>query len=1398
MSYDIFSNTEFGDSSHFSSIRLKLQSPENMLADSCGEVRRPETLNYRTLKPEKDGLFCAKIYGPIKDYECLCGKYRRLKHRGVVCEKCGVEVTLSKVRRERMGHVKLACPVAHIWFLKSLPSRIGLVLDMALKDIEKVLYFESFVVIDPGMTDLDKGQILTEEQYYEALSEFGESFRAMMGAEAIKAMLENMDLPADLESIQEQIASTSSETKLKRLSKRAKIVESFIQSGNRPEHMILTVLPVLPPDLRPLVPLDGGRFATSDLNDLYRRVINRNNRLMRLLELSAPEIIVRNEKRMLQEAVDALLDNGRRGRVITGTNKRPLKSLSENVKGKHGRFRANLLGKRVDYSGRSVIVVGPTLKLHQCGLPKRMALELFKPFIFGRLQRLGEASTIKAAKRMVEKEEPVVWDILAEVIREHPVLLNRAPTLHRLGIQAFEVVLVEGKAIRLHPLVCSAYNADFDGDMMAVHVPLTVEAQLEARCLMMSTNNILSPANGSPIIVPDQDIVLGVYYLSREDASGKGSGMVFESIHEMTHAYEGGYVDIHSPIKIRIQDLKQDDDSLRTRMLDTTVGRVLLWDVVPHELSFDVINRVLGKKDISELINLSYRELGIKKSVIFADKLMYAGFKYSTQSGTSICLDDLIIPESKSTIIDAAKDEVETLEKQYQSGLLTQGERYNKIIDIWMHAKDKVSDAMMDVLSYEKVVNRHGKEITQPSFNSVYMMSDSGARGSAAQIRQLAGMRGLMTKPDGTIIPHPILHNFREGLNDLEFFTSTHGARKGLADTALKTANSGYLTRRLVDVAQDLVVTEHDCGSTVGIKVSPHIEGGEVVESFRERVYGRTLAKNIYDGEEVFVEAGALLTHPVIDLIEAKGFDTVEVRTVISCQSDYGVCVKCYGLDLARGHIVNEGEAIGIIAAQSIGEPGTQLTMNTFHIGGAASRAAAENNIQCKSQGHVKFHNLKCVEHHKTGQLITTSRSGSIAIVDAAGQEVERYKLGYGTNLTVKEAQAVEIGNIIAEWDPYTHPIIAEVDGIADFVDMHEGVTVSKQIDEITGLSNIVILNNDQRSGQRDLKPTVRLMDSKGNNLCIPGTSVPANYVLTEGASTHLESGTAIGRGDVIARIPKEGYKTRDIAGGLPRVADLFEARKPKDAAILAEIGGVISFGKETKDKRRLVINAPNGEVYEELIPKWRSISVFEGESIEKGEIVVDGPMDSHAILRLLGAGELSAYIIKEVQDVYRLQGVKINDKHIEVIIKQMLRKGQVADSGDTSLIRGELVERLEVLRANRSVNESEGQLHAKIEPVLQGITKASLSTESWVSAASFQETTRVLTEGAVTGKRDTLRGLKENVIVGRLIPAGTGFKRYQRQPKAVQSVGYDNIGFMGLADLDDSQDLVGQNIEEV
>jgi DNA-directed RNA polymerase subunit beta' len=1398
LSYDIFSNTEFGDSSQFNSIRLKLQSPENILADSCGEVRRPETLNYRTLKPEKDGLFCAKIYGPIKDYECLCGKYRRLKHRGVVCEKCGVEVTLSKVRRERMGHVKLACPVAHIWFLKSLPSRIGLALDMALKDIEKVLYFESFVVIDPGMTDLEKGQILTEEQYYEAVGEFGESFRAMMGAEAIKTMLENMDLPLDLEKIQEEMRSTSSETKLKRLSKRAKIIESFIQSGNRPEHMILTVLPVLPPDLRPLVPLDGGRFATSDLNDLYRRVINRNNRLVRLLELSAPEIIVRNEKRMLQEAVDALLDNGRRGRVITGTNKRPLKSLSENVKGKHGRFRANLLGKRVDYSGRSVIVVGPTLKLHQCGIPKRMALELFKPFIFGRLQRLGEATTIKAAKRMVEKEEAIVWDVLAEVIREHPVLLNRAPTLHRLGIQAFEVVLVEGKAIQLHPLVCSAYNADFDGDMMAVHVPLTVEAQLEARCLMMSTNNILSPANGSPIIVPDQDIVLGVYYLSRENKSAKGRGMIFESVYEMTHAYEAGCVDIHAPIKIRIKDLLKEDGSCRTRMVDTTVGRVLLWDVVPNELSFDVINRVLIKKDISELINLSYRELGIKKSVIFADKLMYTGFKYSTQSGTSICLDDLIVPDSKNIIIDAAKDEVETLEKQYQSGLLTQGERYNKIIDIWMHAKDKVSDAMMECLSYETVVDQHGNEITQPSFNSVYMMSDSGARGSAAQIRQLSGMRGLMTKPDGTFIPHPILHNFREGLNDLEFFTSTHGARKGLADTALKTANSGYLTRRLVDVAQDLVVSEQDCGSTDGLKVSPYIEGCEVVEALRERIYGRTLAKNIYDGDHVLVEAGTLLTHSVIDLIETKGFDTVEVRTVISCQADFGVCVKCYGLDLARGHIVNEGEAIGIIAAQSIGEPGTQLTMNTFHIGGAASRAAAENNIQCKSQGFVKFHNIKVVEHHKSGQLITISRSGSLAIVDAAGQEVERYKLGYGTSLMIKEGQEVQIGDIIAEWDPYTHPIIAEVDGIVDFVDMHEGLTVSKQIDELTGLSNIVVLNNDQRAIQRDLKPTVRLLDSKGNSLYLPGTSVPANYVLTEGASTHLETGARIGRGDTIARIPKEGYKTRDITGGLPRVADLFEARKPKDAAILAEISGVISFGKETKDKRRLIINGPDGQVYEELIPKWRNISVFEGESIEKGEIVVDGPMDPHTILRLLGPGELSAYIIKEVQDVYRLQGVKINDKHIEVIIKQMLKKGQVNDSGDTSLIRGELVERHEVQQANQGVNESEGKLRAKIEPILQGITKASLSTESWVSAASFQETTRVLTEGAVTGKRDILRGLKENVIVGRLIPAGTGYRRYQQQPKSSHQTRYDDIGLLGLTDLDDLQDLVNHNIEEV
>jgi len=1396
LSYNIFSNTEFGDKSEFGSIRLKLQSPENILAESFGEVRRPETLNYRTLKPEKDGLFCARIYGPIKDYECLCGKYRRLKHRGVVCEKCGVEVTLSKVRRERMGHVKLACPVAHIWFLKSLPSRIGLLLDMTLRDIEKVLYFESFVVVDPGMTELDKGQILQEDQYYDAIAEYGESFKALMGAEAIKALLEGINLEEDLATIQEEMGATSSETKLKRLAKRAKLIESFIQSENKPEHMVLTVLPVLPPDLRPLVPLDGGRFATSDLNDLYRRVINRNNRLMRLLELNAPEIIVRNEKRMLQEAVDALLDNGRRGRVITGTNKRPLKSLSENVKGKHGRFRQNLLGKRVDYSGRSVIVVGPTLKLHQCGLPKRMALELFKPFIFGRLQRLDAASTIKAAKRMVEKEEPIVWDVLAEVIREHPVLLNRAPTLHRLGIQAFEVVLVEGKAIRLHPLVCSAYNADFDGDMMAVHVPLTIEAQLEARCLMMSTNNILSPANGSPIIVPDQDVVLGVYYLSRVNASGKGVGMAFNSISEMIHAYEAGYVEIHSEIKIRINDLLKEDGSSRSRIVTTTVGRVLLWDVVPHELEFDIINRVLIKKDISELINLSYRQLGIKKSVIFADKLMYTGFKYSTRSGTSICLDDLIIPDDKTNIIDAAQAEVNTLEKQYQSGLLTQGERYNKIIDIWMHAKDKVSDSMMDGLSVETVSNANGEQVQQPSFNPVYMMSDSGARGSAAQIRQLAGMRGLMTKPDGTIIPQPILHNFREGLEDLEFFTSTHGARKGLADTALKTANSGYLTRRLVDVAQDLVIGEFDCQTKRGVKVVPHIEGGEVVEGLRERVYGRTLAEDIMQGDKVLIENGTLLTHDVIDVIEANGHDSVFVRSAITCESKHGICVQCYGLDLARGHIVNQGEAVGIIAAQSIGEPGTQLTMNTFHIGGAASRAAAENNIQSKSNGSVKFHNLKTVAHHKTGQLITTSRSGSIAIVDEQGQEVERYKLSYGTTLMTKESQKVAIGDIIAEWDPYTHPIVAEVDGIVDFVDIIDGVTVSRQIDELTGLSNIVVLNSEQRSGQRDKKPTVRLLDGEGKSLFIPGTQVPANYVLTEGASTHLESGAKIGKGDIIARIPKEGYKTRDIAGGLPRVADLFEARKPKDASILAEISGVVSFGKETKDKRRLIINGPDSITHEELIPKWRTISVFEGESIEKGETVVDGPMDPHAILRLLGENELANYIVQEVQDVYRLQGVKINDKHIEVIVKQMLRKRQVLDSGDTKLIRGELVEKMEILEAHRDIDEDKGQVPAVLEPVLQGITKASLSTESWVSAASFQETTRVLTEGAVSGKRDQLRGLKENVIVGRLIPAGTGYKSYQEEPVKENIAGYDDIGLIGLTNIDQDSDSLEDTSE--
>jgi len=1304
----------------FDAIRAGLASPEDVRSWSYGEVKKPETINYRTFKPERDGLFCAKIFGPVKDYECLCGKYKRLKHRGVVCEKCGVEVTLSKVRRDRMGHIELACPVAHIWYLKSLPSRIGLLLDVPLREIERVLYFEAFMVVDPGITALQKGQLLSDEAYLDAIEEYGNAFEAMMGAEAISRMLQEIDLEEEVNKLRAELPDIGSETRYKKVSKRLKVLEAFLESGNKPEWMILTVLPVLPPDLRPLVPLDGGRFATSDLNDLYRRVINRNNRLRRLLDLSAPDIIVRNEKRMLQEAVDALLDNGRRGRVVTGANKRPLKSLSDMIKGKQGRFRQNLLGKRVDYSGRSVIVVGPTLKLHQCGLPKKMALELFKPFIFGKLQLRGLATTIKAAKRMVESEVPEVWDILEEVIREHPVLLNRAPTLHRLGIQAFEPVLIEGKAIQLHPLVCTAYNADFDGDQMAVHIPLTVEAQLESRVLMMATNNILSPAHGDPIIGPTQDVVLGLYYLTREKINAKGEGLIFVDIDEAKRAYDIDAVDLQAKIKVRIE---QDGE---LQLVDTTVGRVLLWEIVPKGLAFELINLVINKKTVNTLLGACYRQLGTKATVIFADRLMYTGYKYATKSSVSICLDDLAVPEEKERIITNAEREVLEIERQYGSGLVTKGERYNKVIDIWSHTNDQVAKAMMEKLSFELVKNAKGETVKQDSFNSIYMMADSGARGSAAQMRQLAGMRGLMAKPDGTIMETPITANFREGLSVLQYFISTHGARKGLADTALKTANSGYLTRRLVDVAQDVVIKEYDCGTNQCVTMGPIIEGGDVVEPLHERVLGRVTAENVIDlaTDEVVVPADTLLDEPLIDLLEKHSIDEVKVRSPITCEAKYGICVMCYGRDLARGHQVNIGEAVGIMAAQSIGEPGTQLTMRTFHIGGAASRAIVVSNIQVKSDGKIKLRNMKTVKH-ASGKLITVSRSGVLAVIDVNGREREHYKVSYGAMLSVTEGSKVKSGEIIAEWDSHTHPIITEVAGQVEFVDMIEGVTVKHQTDEITGLSTIVIMPITQLGfAKKELRPMVKLVDKKGNDLCLAGTSIPAHYFLSSGAILNIEGGAKVGVGDVIARMPQEVSKTRDITGGLPRVADLFEARRPKESAILAEIDGIVSFGKETKGKRRLIISGPNEEVFEALIPKWRHVGVFEGENIAKGEVISDGALDPHDILRLLGVDALADYILNEVQEVYRLQGVKINDKHIEVILRQMLRKAIIVDAGDTKFINGEQVDKARIIEENEQLEK--GKVPATYEVILLGITKASLATESFISAASFQETTRI------------------------------------------------------------------------
>ncbi len=1350
-----------GSTNEFDSLRIGLASPDMIRSWSFGEVKKPETINYRTFKPERDGLFCARIFGPVKDYECLCGKYKRLKHRGVICEKCGVEVTLSKVRRERMGHIELASPVAHIWFLKSLPSRIGLLLDMTLRDIERVLYFESYVVIDPGITDLQTGQLLTDEEYYANLEEYGDEFEARMGAEAIQQFLRSMDIEEEIARLRQMIPETNSETKIKKLSKRLKLMEAFVGSGNRPEWMVLTVLPVLPPDLRPLVPLDGGRFATSDLNDLYRRVINRNNRLKRLLDLSAPDIIVRNEKRMLQESVDALLDNGRRGRAITGSNKRALKSLADMIKGKQGRFRQNLLGKRVDYSGRSVIVVGPTLKLHQCGLPKKMALELFKPFIFGKLESRGLATTIKAAKKMVERETAEVWDILAEVIREHPVLLNRAPTLHRLGIQAFEPVLIEGKAIQLHPLVCTAYNADFDGDQMAVHVPLTLEAQLESRALMMSTNNILSPASGQPIIVPSQDVVLGIYYMTREMVGARGEGMVFADTDEVHRAYHAGKLHLHARIKVRVPELAVSGAEPKVagaRLTDTTVGRVLLYDVVPKELPFSLVNSTMDKKAISNLINDCYRNVGLKETVVFADQLMYTGFAHSTSSGASIGVDDFVIPTDKSRIVGDAESEVAEIESQYASGLVTEGEKYNKVVDIWSRANDMVARSMMDGISKEQVTNRWGEQEQQASFNSIYVYADSGARGSPAQIRQLAGMRGLMTRPDGRIIENAITANFREGLNVNEYFISTHGARKGLADTALKTANSGYLTRRLVDVAQDVVITEHDCGTDNGLTVAAIIEGGDVVEPLGDRVLGRVLAEDVIGGEgdAVLIRKDTVLDESWVERLDMLGVDEVKVRSAITCKTRFGVCAMCYGRDLARGRLVNVGEAVGVIAAQSIGEPGTQLTMRTFHIGGAASRATAIDNIQVKHGGSVRLHNLKTVQR-ESGELIAVSRSGEIAVADDHGRERERYKLPYGAVIFVAEGDAVESGQMIAQWDPHTHPIVTEVEGTVEFQDMEDHLSINRQTDELTGLTNITVLDpKDRPSAGKDLRPAVQLVDQQGDRIMLPGSDMPAHYHLPSDAILNLEDGGKVGVGDIVARIPQEGSKTRDITGGLPRVADLFEARKPKEPAILAEATGTVSFGKETTGKRRLVITTPDGDSVETLIPKWRNIGVFEGEHVEKGEVVCDGAASPHDIVRLKGVEEFAKYIINEIQEVYRLQGVTINDKHIEVIVRQMLRKVEVVDPGDSDLIRGEQIEYTRLLDINEELADAD-KAPVQYQRVLLGITKASLATESFISAASFQETTRVLTEAAVTGKQDYLRGLKENVVVGRLIPAGTG-----------------------------------------
>jgi len=1362
----------------FDAIRIGLASPEKIRSWSYGEVKKPETINYRTFKPERDGLFCARIFGPIKDYECVCGKYKRLKHRGVICEKCGVEVTLAKVRRERMGHIELASPVAHIWFLKSLPSRLGLVLDMTLRDIERVLYFEAYVVTDPGLTPLKRCQLLTEDDYLAKVEEFGDDFSAAMGAEGIRALLRSLEMNKEIDTLRKELEATTSDAKIKKIAKRLKVLEGFKASNIKPDWMIMEVLPVLPPELRPLVPLDGGRFATSDLNDLYRRVINRNNRLKRLLELKAPEIIVRNEKRMLQEAVDSLLDNGRRGKAMTGANKRPLKSLADMIKGKGGRFRQNLLGKRVDYSGRSVIVVGPQLKLHQCGLPKKMALELFKPFIFNKLELLGLATTIKAAKRLVEQEVPEVWDILEEVIREHPVMLNRAPTLHRLGIQAFEPVLIEGKAIQLHPLVCAAFNADFDGDQMAVHVPLSLEAQMEARTLMLASNNVLSPANGEPIIVPSQDIVLGLYYATREHVNAKGEGMSFADLAEVHRAYDSRQVDIHARVWVRIKERDITEEGEITEKVvrhETTVGRALLSEILPAGLPFALLNKPLKKKEISRLINAAFRRCGLRETVIFADKLMQAGFTIATRAGISFGVHDMTIPTQKSELIRASEAEVKEIENQYTSGLVTAGERYNKVVDIWSRCGEQVGKVMMEQLGSEEVQNRHGKTVKQEAFNSIYMMADSGARGSAAQIRQLAGMRGLMAKPDGSIIETPITANFREGLNVLQYFISTHGARKGLADTALKTANSGYLTRRLVDVTQDLVVTEDDCETQNGVAMKALVEGGEVVEALRERVLGRVLATDLLHPEtqDVLYPAGSLLDEDAVDAIDNLGIDEVKVRTALSCDTRWGVCAKCYGRDLGRGSLVNVGEAIGVIAAQSIGEPGTQLTMRTFHIGGAASRTAVQSHVEAKSAGTVRFTaTMRYVTNAKSDKVVI-SRSGEVMIVDDNGRERERHKVPYGATLQASDGDTVRAGKQLATWDPHHRPIVTEYAGTVKFEHVEEGATVAKQIDDVTGLSTLVVIDAKRRTtatskGQR---PSVKLIGEQGDEVRIPGTDHAVNISFPVGAVIAVRDGQQVAVGEVLARIPQEVSKTRDITGGLPRVAELFEARSPKDAGMLAEVTGTVSFGKDTKGKQRLVITDLDKQEHEYLIAKDKHLLVHDGQVVNKGEMIVDGPVDPHDLLRLLGIEELARYVIDEVQDVYRLQGVKINDKHIEVIVRQMLRRIEVDEPGDTPFIQGEQVERAELLEENEKA-EMAGKKPGTFRNILLGITKASLSTDSFISAASFQETTRVLTEAAIMGKRDELRGLKENVIVGRLIPAGTGLAYHNiRKAQAAEPI---------------------------